>query len=105
VLGLEHPDTLSSMSKLAAALYCQGKYEAAEAMSRRVLELREKVLGLEHPDTLSSMSKLAAALHCQGKYEAAEAMSRQALELREKMLGPEHVYRRKEISQPPHPPP
>jgi tetratricopeptide (TPR) repeat protein len=105
VLGPEHPDTLSGMSKLAAALYCQGKYEAAEAMSRRVLELREKVLGLDHPDTLSSMSKLAAALHCQGKYEAAEAMSRQALELREKMLGPEHVYRRKEISQPPHPPP
>ena len=45
-----HPDTLSSMDNLALVFDGQGKYEAAEEMHRRTLELREKVLGPEHPD-------------------------------------------------------
>ena len=46
MLGPEHPSTLTSMNNLAQVLYSQGKYEAAEEMQRRALELKEKVLGL-----------------------------------------------------------
>jgi tetratricopeptide (TPR) repeat protein len=35
VLGVEHPDTLTSVSKLGSVLSRQGKYEEAEAMHRR----------------------------------------------------------------------
>jgi hypothetical protein len=70
----------------------QGKYEAAEAIYRRTLELREKVLGPKHPDTLESMNNLALALRLQGKYEAAVAMRRPTL-----------VLDSREISQPPRP--
>jgi tetratricopeptide (TPR) repeat protein len=38
VLGVEHPDTLNSVSNLALVLQNQGKYEAAEEMNRRALE-------------------------------------------------------------------
>jgi hypothetical protein len=62
VLGVEHPDTLISVSNLALVLHGQGKYEAAEEMNRRALEKREKVLGMEHPDTLTSVSNLAEVL-------------------------------------------
>jgi hypothetical protein len=55
VLGLEHPDTLTSMHCLAVTLHSQGKYAEAEQMHRQTLELRKKVLGPEHPDTLTSM--------------------------------------------------
>jgi tetratricopeptide (TPR) repeat protein len=79
-----------SASNLATVLRDQGKYEAAEEMQRRALELDRKVLGLEHPTTLLSMNNLAGVLGDQGKYEAAEEMRRQELELREKVLGPEH---------------
>ncbi|KAK0268609.1 hypothetical protein LTS00_017513 [Friedmanniomyces endolithicus] len=50
---------LCSLRDLAAVLQNQGKYEAAEAMNRRVLEGSEEVLGKEHPDTLASVSNLA----------------------------------------------
>jgi hypothetical protein len=45
VLGVDHPDTLTSVSYLASVLRDQGKYEQAEAMNRRALTAREKVLG------------------------------------------------------------
>jgi tetratricopeptide (TPR) repeat protein len=46
VLGLEHPDTLTSMSHLGAVLSMQGKYVEAEQMHRQTLELGQKVPGL-----------------------------------------------------------
>ena len=90
ILGAEHPDTLSSMNKLALVLSYQGKYEEAEEMHRQVLKLREGVLGQEYPDTLTSMNNLASVLMKQGKYAQAEEMHRQVLKLRERVLGQEH---------------
>ena len=75
VLGQGHPDTLTSMNNLAAALRYQGKYEEAEQMHRQVLELSEKVLGQEHPDMLTSMKNVALVLSDQGKLEEAEQIS------------------------------
>ena len=50
------------MNNLALVLRIQGKYEEAEEMHRRALELKEKVLGPEHPSTLTSMNNLAVVL-------------------------------------------
>jgi tetratricopeptide (TPR) repeat protein len=90
VLGMEHTDTLTSVSLLALVLRNLGKYEAAEEMDRRALEGREKTLGKEHPHTLTSVNNLALVLQDLGKYEAAEEMNRRALEGTEKVLGKEH---------------
>ncbi|KAI9877032.1 MAG: hypothetical protein M1830_005006 [Pleopsidium flavum] len=89
-LGLEHPDTLISVSNLAFVLQKQGKYEEAEKMNRRALEGMNKALGPEHPDTLISVSNLALMLRHQGKYNEAEKMNRHVVDVRKKMLGPEH---------------
>jgi tetratricopeptide (TPR) repeat protein len=86
VLGIEHPDTLTSVSNLGLVLERQGKYEEAEAMCRRALEEREKVLGVEHPHTLTSVSQLGSVLERQGKYEEAEAMHRRDLQGSEMMM-------------------
>jgi tetratricopeptide (TPR) repeat protein len=88
--GLEHPDTLTSISLLGLVLAGQGKYKEAEAMHRLALQGHEKALGPEHPDTLTSISLLGSVLDKQGKHEEAEAMHRQVLQGREKVLGPEH---------------
>ncbi|ELR09121.1 hypothetical protein GMDG_03701 [Pseudogymnoascus destructans 20631-21] len=90
VLGVEHPDTLISVSQLGLVLSRQGKYKEAEAMHQRALQGMEKVLGVEHPDTLSGVSQLGLVLERQGKYKEAEAMERRALGGREKVLGVEH---------------
>ena len=76
VLGPEHPDTLTSVSRLSSVLESQGKYKEAEGMHRRDLEGSEKVLGPEHPDTLTSVNNLGSVLSRQGKYEEAETLHR-----------------------------
>lgn len=45
VLGVEHPDTLTSMGNLVGVLLYQGKYEEVESLNRRALTGREKVPG------------------------------------------------------------
>jgi tetratricopeptide (TPR) repeat protein len=76
VLGLEDPNTLTSVSKLGSLLEGQGRYKEAEAMHQRALQGREKVFGSKHPHTLNSVSKLGTALFSQGKYKEAEVMHR-----------------------------
>ena len=44
VLGMEHPETLTSIGNLASVLRNQGKYEAAEEMGRRVLKINPSIL-------------------------------------------------------------
>jgi hypothetical protein len=43
-LGLEHPNTLISVSYLGLVLEQQGKYEEAEAMHCRALSKKERTL-------------------------------------------------------------
>jgi len=90
VLGLEHPDTLTSMNNLANLYDSMGQYDNALPLNTSALELRKKVLGPEHPDTLTSMNNLANLYDSIGQYEKALPFYTSALELRKKVLGPEH---------------
>ncbi|KAJ5765936.1 hypothetical protein N7520_005495 [Penicillium odoratum] len=99
VLGREHPDTLTTVSRLGLVLSNQGKYGDAEAMHRRCVEGSEKVLGCEHPDTLINFGNLGNVLSSQGKFEAAKAMYRRALEAQSKMLGREHPHTLTSVSR------
>ncbi|ORY00884.1 hypothetical protein BCR34DRAFT_637708 [Clohesyomyces aquaticus] len=90
VLGVEHPDTLTSVSNLGSVLERQGKYEEAEAMHRRALEGYEKVLGREHPRTLTSVYHLAFLFHQKRDYSAAVGLYQRAYDGYVKVLGVEH---------------
>ena len=92
MLGKEHPDTLTSIHKLAFVLSEQGSYKEAEQIHRQALALIETVLGKEHPHTLTSMNNLALVLSEQGSYKEAEQIHRQALALIETVLGKEHPH-------------
>jgi tetratricopeptide (TPR) repeat protein len=58
VLGGEHPDTLYSISIIAAILHSQGKYDEAIEWHGRTLVGRQKVLGHDDPDTQRSIRNL-----------------------------------------------
>lgn len=90
VLGVEHPNTLTSVGNLALVLRELGKYAAAEEMYRRALEGRERMLGPEHPNTSSSAYNLAALLHIQKRYGDASPLYLRASEGFSKTLGPNH---------------
>lgn len=89
-LGLEHPDTITSINDLAGMSVIKGDFEEAEPALRRDLAVQERVLGPEHPDTLRSVSNLGLVLAHKGEYSAAELLLRRALEGMTRALGPEH---------------
>jgi hypothetical protein len=60
VLGEYHPDTLTSMSNLAATRQALGDLEGAHQLHEQALAARRRVLGENYPDTLASMDNLAA---------------------------------------------
>ncbi|KAI1840261.1 hypothetical protein JX266_013542 [Neoarthrinium moseri] len=78
-----------------------GRYNAAEAMLQKAVEIRQEVpsgeyteayqaLVTERLDTLMSVGILALVLGNQGKYEEAEVMNRRALDGYQKALGADH---------------
>ena len=62
-LGKEHPDTLTTASKLATTHGDPGKFAEAAELQEEVLAVERRALGQEHPSTPSTTSNLAAMHH------------------------------------------
>ena len=62
----------------------QGKYDQAEPLIRRAIEIGEKVLGKDHPDVAGRYNNLANLLKEQRKYTEAEPLYRRAIEIDER---------------------
>ncbi|KAJ9131272.1 Kinesin light chain [Coniochaeta hoffmannii] len=90
LLGEEHPDTLTSMAKLASTYRNQGRWKEAESLGVQVMEARKRVLGEEHPSTLTSMANLASTYRYQGRWKEAEWLFGQVIEVMKRVLGEEH---------------
>ncbi|KAJ3300743.1 Kinesin light chain 3 [Borealophlyctis nickersoniae] len=71
VLGEDDPNTLSSISNLAALYHNQGEHEKAERLYVDCVERRRGALGEDHPNTLMSMNNLAGLYMDQGEGRAA----------------------------------
>lgn len=52
-LGPDHSDTTRSRNNLGVMYHSEGKYEQAEQLLQRALNISEQTLGLEHLDTLN----------------------------------------------------
>jgi hypothetical protein len=65
-LSAEHPDTLTSRSNIALALWDLGRLEEAESELRAVLVIAARVRGADHPDTVAIRDNLAAVQRDQG---------------------------------------
>jgi len=79
-----------SLRTLAGQLYLQSKYDKAELLWRRVLEICEGVLGQNHADLVTSLYSLAFQYRNQARYAEAEPLFRRALEISEKSLPTYH---------------
>ena len=66
VLGLDHPDTLTSRGNLALAYQDAGRVGEAITLHEQALTAYERVLGPDHPDTLRSQNNLANARQAVG---------------------------------------
>ena len=66
VLGVDHPDTLTTASNLASILAYQCKFTEAEAMLTTVLATSRRVLGPAHPQTQNARKLLDEARRAAG---------------------------------------
>jgi len=58
-LGVDHPDTLSTVHNMAFVFGKQGHDEKALEWYERALVGEEKALGVDHPDTLTTVNCMA----------------------------------------------
>ncbi|WP_307818335.1 tetratricopeptide repeat protein, partial [Streptomyces sp. MBT60] len=92
VLGLDHPDTLSSRNNLASTLNSLGEHREAADLHQQVLTDRQRILGPDHPHTLTSRNNLATALNSLGEHQQAADLHQQVLTDRQRILGPDHPH-------------
>ncbi|KAJ5737117.1 uncharacterized protein N7483_002242 [Penicillium malachiteum] len=89
-LGVDHPDTLSSMANLALTYIDQGRWEEAEQLLVQVIKTYKTKLGVDHPDMMTRMADLALTYMNQGRWEEAEHLEMQVMGTRKTKLGVDH---------------
>jgi len=90
LLGENHPDYATSLSRLGLHYWATGDYAKAEPLCRNALEIRKRALGENHPEYATSLSRLAVLYQDMGDYAKAEPFQRKAMEIRKKALGENH---------------
>ncbi|MEJ7603453.1 MAG: tetratricopeptide repeat protein, partial [Kofleriaceae bacterium] len=90
-LGPDHPLVASTLSNLGAVRRVQRKFDEAEALHRRSLDIKRRVLGPEHPEVAQSLTNLAAVFEGRGDPAGAYELEHDALALLERAMGPTHV--------------
>jgi len=88
--GQMDTNTAQVFSKLGFYNYVKANFSEAESLTRRALNIKEKLLGDEHPDVANSLNNLGIIYLQQGKYSETEPLYQRALTIREKALGSEH---------------
>jgi len=81
-LGPDHPDTLSTVTRLASALRAQGELDEALPLFERVYERRIETVGPLHTDTLSSQQNVAGIYREVGRTDEALELIRDCYEKR-----------------------
>jgi tetratricopeptide (TPR) repeat protein len=92
-LETAHPQIADALVTVGLLCTEQGKYEQAEPLYRRALNIYEQLWGSEHEkhaETATILNVLALLYWEQGKYAQAEPLYWRALAIREQVLGPAH---------------
>ena len=80
VLGEEHAYTLLFTGNLANSYVKQQRYDEAESLYRRALEIARRVLGEEHPTTRDQRYNLACLMAISGRHSEALEYLNKAME-------------------------
>lgn len=76
-----------SLNNLAMDYEAEGKYDQAEPLFRRSLEIREKLLGAQSDPAARARGNLAALYRVESRYSEAEALFQETLTAEESLLG------------------
>ena len=90
ILGEAHPDTLRVQSDMASLYSLQKRFNEAEQLARKTMDLQNNVVGPEHPDTRISRVTLQNIYFQQRRFAEAEPIARQVLASSQRRVGEEH---------------
>jgi tetratricopeptide (TPR) repeat protein/predicted Ser/Thr protein kinase len=90
--ALDRPlgEHLTPLNNLAASYEGLGRYDEAEPIYRRILEIYRRTAGPDNLETLAVAHNLAFLLASMERYAEAEPLFRDTLERCERVLGPNH---------------
>jgi tetratricopeptide (TPR) repeat protein len=80
--------TLSDLGRIRRIL---GRYEEAEPLIKRSIEIAEEYFGPESLETAGALNDLGMLYKFNGRFDEAEPLYRRALSILERLLGPEAV--------------
>lgn len=83
----EDPRIITTLENLAEVYWKRGKYDKAEPLCKRILQMSEFVLGEEHIDVALAANNLALLCQRQGKYSEAVTYFQKSVSVKEKLLG------------------
>lgn len=86
----DDPRLSATLETLAEVYWKQSKYDKAEPLCKRILQISETLLGLNHPDVSQAACNLALVCERQGKHIEASILYQQVLGTQEKTLGMDH---------------
>ena len=89
-LEADDPNSLATLSLVAATYVGQGRWKEAERLNLQSLEVSKRVLGAEHQRTLATIGSLASIYHSQARWTEAERLHIQILDVSKRVLGAEH---------------
>lgn len=89
--GDDHPEVATVTASLAAVRQALGRYDSAEQLWRRVLEIRERTLAPSHFSLATTLEHLSDTCAARGKLAEALQYAKRALVIRELALGTEHA--------------
>ena len=78
------------LNNMAALYHTQGKYNMAEDLYKRCLELKKQTHGDEHLEVAISLHNLAVLHSAKRRFADAEPLYKTSLELKERLLGVDH---------------
>jgi serine/threonine protein kinase len=91
VLGHYHRDTAVSVNQLAVVRFHERRFDEAESLWRRNIDILEAAGGPDDPDYLLSVHNLGAVLLSRNELEKAEELLSMAYQGRARVLGDDHA--------------
>ena len=88
--GAANTDLATSLTELANVHFYAGRYQTADGLFRRVLEMHRQLYGNRHPLVADDLINVGAVQQDLGYYGEAERLNRQALEINRAYYGDEH---------------
>ncbi|KAJ7705640.1 hypothetical protein B0H16DRAFT_1439476 [Mycena metata] len=90
VLGVHHPDSLCSTSRLAYIYNRAGHWQAAEVLCLDLIKGGKQVLKVDHEDMLYCTSNLAYSYLYLGKWKEAEELGLDVVQRQKRVQGVDH---------------